>query len=72
MMTLCPGVRIFLCREPVDFRKGVFGMSVFVREKLHEEPLSGGFFIFRNRRGNLLRVIYWDRNGYALWHKHLS
>jgi transposase len=58
---------VYLCREPVDFRKGLHALAVLV-----ESELSSGLFVFRNRRGTGIKLIYWERNGFCLWHKKLE
>lgn len=72
MLTLSPSIRIFLCLQPADMRKSLDGLSALAREQAGEDPLLGHLFIFRNRRGDRLKVLYWDRNGYALWYKRLE
>jgi transposase len=72
MMNLTPSVRIFLCLEPSDMRRGFDGLPALVRSVMEEDPLSGHLFVFHNRRGNLLKAVYWDRNGYAVWSKRLA
>ena len=53
-------------------RKSLDGLSAMVQSEAGEDPLSGHLFLFRNRRGDRLKVIYWDRNGFALWYKRLE
>lgn len=53
-------------------RKSMDGLSAMVRGELGEDPLSGHLFLFRNRRGDRLKLLYWDRNGFALWYKRLE
>jgi transposase len=72
VLTLSPSIRIFLCLAPADMRKSLDGLSAMVRSEMGEEPLSGHLFIFRNRRGDRLKVLSWDRNGFALWYKRLE
>lgn len=72
MLTLSPSIRIFLCLQPADMRKSLDGLSALAREQVGEDPLSGHLFIFRNRRGDRIKVLYWDRNGFALWYKRLE
>jgi len=65
-------VKVFLCIEPADLRKSFDRLAVLVRDLLHEDPLSGHVFVFRNRRGDRLKLLYWDRDGFALWYKRLE
>ena len=72
MLTLPPSVRIFLRLEPTDMRKSFDTLAALVRSCLGQDPLSGHLFIFRNKRGDRLKVLYWDKDGYALWQKRLE
>jgi transposase len=53
-------------------RKSLDGLSAMAASELGEDPLSGHLFLFRNRKGDRLKVLSWDRNGYALWYKRLE
>jgi transposase len=72
VLTLSPTIRIYLCVRPADFRCGMDRLACLARERVEEDPLNGHLFVFRNRRGNRLKVLYWDRNGWALWYKRLE
>ncbi len=72
MLTLPPGVRVFVATERVDGRKGIDGLSVLVRSRFAEDPLSGTMFVFFSRRADRVRVLYWDRDGYVLITKRLE
>ena len=72
MLTLSPTIRIYLCVRPADFRCGMDRLARLAIERAGEDPLNGHLFVFRNRRGDRLKVLYWDRNGYALWYKRLE
>jgi transposase len=66
-----PDVRIFVCTEPVDMRKGFDGLALAARERLGHDPLAGGLFVFVSRRANRLKILWFDRNGYCLLYKRL-
>lgn len=72
-MLLSTGVRRILAYgEPVDMRKSFTGLLVLVKHALGEDPLSGSLFVFVNRRGNYLKLVYWDRTGFCLFAKRLE
>lgn len=64
--------RVYLCREAVDFRKGINGLVVLVEEVLLLDPFSEQLFIFCNRRRDRVRILYWERSGFCLWMKRLE
>jgi transposase len=72
MLTLPPSVRVYVAAEPTDLRKSFDGLSILVGQDLGHDPLSGHLFVFRNRRGDQVRILFWDRNGYALYAKRLA
>ena len=63
---------IYLCLDPTDMRKSFDTLAVLVREHLQGDPQSGSWFVFRNKAGNRLKILSWDRDGYALWQKRLE
>jgi len=65
-------VKIWLYRKPVDMRKSYDGLSALVKHQLLKNPLSGQLFVFINRRGTHLKVLYFDRSGYCIWMKRLE
>lgn len=72
MLTLPPAVRIHLATQPIDIRKSFDGLSAAVREILSEDPFSGHLFIFRNKRGDMLKLIWWSRGGFTILYKRLE
>ena len=67
MLSLPSAVRIYLCMEPTDMRRGFDRLAEMVRSILRQDPLSGHLFVFRSRAGNRLKLLYWDRDGYSVW-----
>jgi transposase len=72
MLSWPPTVRIFLCSEPTDMRKGFDSLAHLVESSLVLDPMSGHLFVFKSRRGDRIKVLYWDRDGLALWYKRLE
>jgi transposase len=64
--------RIWLCTGPTDMRRGFDRLAEQSRQVTRRDPRSGHLFVFRSRRGDRLKVLYWDRDGYALWYKRLE
>lgn len=63
---------VFLWRESVDFRKSINGLSSMVQEELKLDPYSSSLFVFCCQRRKRLKILYWDRTGFALWYKRLE
>lgn len=63
---------IFLALDPTDLRKSFDTLAARVRDHLGGDPLSGAWYVFRNKAGDRLKILYWDGDGFALWHKRLA
>ncbi len=72
MLGLPSSVRIFLCVTPVDMRRSFDSLAEHVRQLLGEDPLSGHLFIFRNKEETKMKILYWERDGFAIWYKRLE
>jgi transposase len=72
MLSISPAVKIFLATAPTDMRKSHDGLAALVEHMLAADPLSGHLFVFRNKPGDRLKLLYWDGDGYALWYKRLE
>jgi len=72
MLTLSPQLRIYVHAGATDMRKSFDGLSGLVRSVFRAEPLDGSLFLFLNRRRDRVKILYWDRDGLALWCKKLD
>jgi transposase len=72
MWVTSPGLKVYLGLGETDMRKSIDGLCILVSEQLKQNPLSGHMFIFCNRRRTIMKILYWDRNGFCLWHKRLE
>jgi transposase len=66
------GARIWLAASAADMRCGFDRLAELARIVTEQDPMSGHLFLFRSRGGDRLKVLYWDRDGYALWYKRLE
>ena len=64
--------RILFYSEPVDMRKSFNGLTGVTRQLLDENPLSGDMFVFSNRKGNYVKILFWDRTGFCIYAKRLE
>ena len=72
MFPFLPAVRVYLATGATDMRKSINGLSILVAEQLNLDPLSGHLFAFCNRKRDIVKVLYWDRNGFCLFQKRLE
>lgn len=63
---------VYLCRDVIDFRKGINTLAVLVEETLQQDPFSEQLFVFCNRKRDKVKILYWERNGFCLWQKRLE
>ena len=72
MIPLPAGTRIWIAAGVTDLRKGFTGLSALVQIVLEENPFSGHVFVFRGRRGDLIKMLWWDGDGLCLFAKRLE
>ena len=72
MLSIPGSLKIFIATGSVDFRKSHDGLAAIAEHVMLENPLSGNLFVFTNKRADRIKLLYWDRDGYALWHKRLE
>ena len=72
MLRLPPDVRIFISSEPCDMRRQFNGLAALVRSGMGRDPESGDLYIFRNRKSDIIKVLFFDRHGYCMLAKRLE
>jgi transposase len=72
MLNISPNTRISLCTTPIDMRKSFNGLLGIVRNVLEADPLADHLFVFLNRTHCLMKILYWDGDGFAIWYKRLE
>src|SRR5208282_1021411 len=72
MFNLSPATRIFVCAKPIDMRKSFDGLFAMVRANFNQDPFSGTLFLFRSKRGNFIKILWWDIDGFAIFAKKLE
>jgi transposase len=71
-MLMLPDVKVYLATIATDMRKSFDGLAYLVKQEMSKDVFTGELFVFFNRPGNRVKVLYWDRNGYCLWAKRLE
>lgn len=72
MISLPAGTHIWIAAGVTDLRRGFTGLSAIVQLKLEQDPFAGHVFVFRGRRGDLIKVLWWDGDGLCLFCKRLE
>jgi len=72
VLSLSPAIQVFMAIEPVDLRKGFDGLSAAVQTVFDRNVLDGHLFLFLNRRRDRIKLLWWDRDGLALFYKRLE
>ncbi len=72
MITGFGDVKIYLALGAADMRKAINGLSILVEQELTLDPFAGSLFVFSNRRRDIVKILYWDTNGFCLWQKRLE
>jgi transposase len=72
MMRPVGEVRVYLHRAPIDMRRGRNGLAALAKEVMLQDPFSQALFVFIGRKFDTLKILGWDRNGYALWNKKIE
>ena len=72
MFNLSPSTRIFVATKPIDMRKSFDGLFGMVQAQFRQDPFSGSLFLFRSKRGNFIKILWWDVDGFAIFAKRLE
>ena len=65
-------LKIYVKPGPTDFRKQINGLSIIVQEEMELNPLNGNLYVFCNKSRNRIKILYWDKTGFAMWLKRLE
>jgi transposase len=72
MLSISGPVKVFLAAQPTDMRKSFDTLAALVQEVLQLDPLSGHLFVFRGKRADRVKILWWDRHGYVIWYQRLE
>jgi len=65
-------LKAYVCAQPVDMRKSIDGLAALVVSVFGADPFGGQLFVFVSKRRDRVKILYWDRHGFALWYKRLE
>ncbi len=72
MLSFPAAIRVYLCTVPCDMRRSFDGLSMMAEHLIQCNPFSGHLLVFCNRRSDRVKILYWDRDGWAIWYKRLE
>jgi transposase len=72
MTQFAPGTKVYISCKPIDLRKGFDGLTAEVSNVIRMNPFSGHLFVFRGKRGDYVKILYWDGSGLCLFAKRLE
>lgn len=72
MLAVPQSIAVYLAVKPVDMRKSFDGLAVYIQSFLHKNPMKDGLFIFRNKSGDKVKLLYWQHNGLVIVYKRLE
>ena len=72
MIIIPSSARIFICHYPVSMRKSFEGLSLIVEQLFPQNLFSGSFFVFMNKQRSLMKVLFWDSDGFVIYYKRLE
>ena len=72
MLRLTENIRIYVAASSVDFRKAIYGLAALIVEQFEMAPNDGSVYVFYNRSADRVKCLFWDKNGFVLYHKRLE
>jgi len=72
MIVPATGIRVLVAAKPVDFRKGMDGLAAYIKEEIKADPFSGIIYVFRSKRADRVKLLFWDQTGIVLVNKRLD
>jgi transposase len=72
MLSFPAAIQVYLCTVPCDMRRSFDGLSMLAEDVLQCNPFSGHLLVYCNRRSDRVKILYWDRDGWAIWYKRLE